>query len=47
MVMLSHGIDPYDQNLPEPRKSTLRIVLENHLMEIVFFKQFQGLVHLP
>tara|TARA_Y100000310_G_C20569554_1_gene757285 strand:+ start:412 stop:549 length:138 start_codon:yes stop_codon:yes gene_type:complete len=34
--MLSHGIDPYDQNLPEPRKSTLRIVLDNHLMEIDF-----------
>lgn len=36
MVMLSHGIDPYDPNLPEPRQSTLRTVLDDHLMEISF-----------
>lgn len=35
-VILSHGIDPYDPNLPEPRKSTLRIGLDDHLMEIDF-----------
>ena len=35
-VYLSHGIDPYDPNLPEPRSSFLRIVLDNHLMEIFF-----------
>jgi hypothetical protein len=34
--MLSTGIDPYDSNLPEPRKSTLRTVLDDHLMEIDF-----------
>ncbi len=42
MVMLSHGIDPYDSALPEPRKSTLRTVLDDHLMEI----DFKGRVHL-
>lgn len=42
MVMLSTGVDPYDQNLPEPRKSILRIALDNHLMEITF----EGRVHL-
>lgn len=36
MVMLSTGIDPDDPNLPEPRRSFLRIVLDNHLMEIYF-----------
>lgn len=36
MVMLSHGVDPYDPILPEPRKSFLRIVLDRHLMEIFF-----------
>lgn len=36
MVMLSDGIDPYDPNLPEPERSFLRIVLDNHLMEIFF-----------
>ena len=36
MVMLSHGVDPYDPNLPEPRKSILRTVLDAHLMEISF-----------
>jgi len=36
MVMLSHGIYPYDPNLPEPKKSTLRTVLDDHLMEISF-----------
>ena len=42
MIMLSHGIDPYDPSLPEPKRSFLRIVLDHHLMEI-FFK---GRVHL-
>ena len=36
MVMLSMGIDPYDERLPEPRRSFLRTVLDNHLMEIFF-----------
>ncbi len=36
MVMLGTGIDPYDSNLPEPRRSFLRIVLDSHLMEIFF-----------
>jgi len=30
MVMLGTGVDPYDPNLPEPRKSRLRTVLDNH-----------------
>jgi len=41
-IMLGTGIDPYDPNLPEPRKSTLRTVLDNHLMEI----DFKGRIHL-
>ena len=36
MVILSQGIDPYDPNLPEPRRSFLRIVLDHHLMEVFF-----------
>ena len=36
MVCLSTGIDPYDPNLPEPRRSFLRNVLDDHLMEIFF-----------
>jgi hypothetical protein len=36
MIMLSEGIDPYDPNLPEPRRSILRTVLDGHLMEIFF-----------
>ena len=36
VVMLSHGIDPYAPNLPEPRRSFLRHVLDDHLMEIFF-----------
>ncbi len=36
MVMLSYGIDPYDPNLPEPRRSFLRTALDDHLMEIFF-----------
>ena len=36
MVILSHGVDPYDSNLPEPRRSFLRTVLDRHLMEIFF-----------
>lgn len=36
IVMLSHGVDPYDPNLPEPKRSFLRTVLDGHLMEIFF-----------
>ena len=36
MVMLSTGIDPYDATLHEPRTSTLRQVLDDHLLEITF-----------
>ena len=36
MVILSHGIDPYDPDLPEPKRSVLRIVLDHYLMEIFF-----------
>jgi hypothetical protein len=36
IVMLSTGVDPYDQSLPEPRRSILRNVLDNHLIEIAF-----------
>lgn len=42
MVILSTGVDPYDESLPEPRRSFLRTVLDDHLMEI-FFK---GRIHL-
>jgi len=42
MVILSHGIDPYDPNLPEPQKSTLRSVLDDHLIEI----DFEGRINL-
>lgn len=36
MVMLSHSVYPYDTNLPEPKRSILRTVLDNHLLEIFF-----------
>lgn len=36
LVTLSTEIDPYDPALPEPEKSTLRTVLDCHLMEIDF-----------
>lgn len=36
MVILSQGVDPYDHDLPEPKRLFLRIVLDNHLMEIFF-----------
>ena len=36
MVMLSHGIDPYDPGLPEPRRSFLRNVWGDYLVEIFF-----------
>ncbi len=36
IVMLGTGIDPYDPNLPEPRRSFLRHDLDNHLVEIFF-----------
>jgi len=35
-VMLSTGINPYDSSLPEPRRSFLRNVLDDHLIEIFF-----------
>ncbi len=36
IVILSYGKDPYDSNLPEPKNSILRTVLDDHLMEISF-----------
>lgn len=36
MVFLSHGIDPYDPDLPEPSKSTLVTDLDWHYMRIEF-----------
>ncbi len=36
MVMLGTGIDPDDSKLPEPRRSFLRHVLDDHLLEIFF-----------
>ena len=36
MVMLSHGANPYDPSLPDPRRSFLRTILDRHLMEIFF-----------
>jgi hypothetical protein len=42
MIMLSHGINPYDSSLPEPRRSCLRTVLDNHLMEVFF----EGRIHI-
>ena len=45
MVYLSHGENPDDENLPEPRKSFLRIVLDDHLMEIYFTGKIQLRFH--
>lgn len=42
LVMLGTGIDPYDANLPEPRRSFLRNIIDDHLVEIYF----KGRVHL-
>jgi hypothetical protein len=36
MVMLSHGEDPYDPSLPEPTRSVLRQIWDDHLVEIHF-----------
>lgn len=36
MVCLSTGVDPYDIILPEPNKSILRGVMDDHLIEIYF-----------
>lgn len=36
LVMLSTGFDPYDSTLPEPRRSFLRHVIDDHLLEIYF-----------
>ena len=36
MIMLSQGINPYDPSLPEPKRSILRQVLDDHLLEIFF-----------
>lgn len=36
LVMLSHGENPDDPNLPEPRTSMFRTVLDRYLMEITF-----------
>ncbi len=35
-VMLGTGENPYDPELPEPRRSILRNVLDEHLLEIYF-----------
>lgn len=42
MVMLGTGIDPYDPALPEPRRSFLRHIIDDHLLEIYF----HGRIHL-
>lgn len=42
IVCLSTGINPYDKSLPEPRRSFLRNVLDEHLIEIFF----NGRIHL-
>lgn len=36
IIVLSTGINPYDSSLPEPKTSTLRTILDDHLMEISF-----------
>ena len=36
MVMLPRGFNPDATNLPEPRTSTLRHILDRHLLEITF-----------
>jgi hypothetical protein len=41
-IILSHGEEPYNPNIPEPKKSTLRTVLDDHLMEI----DFEGRINL-
>lgn len=35
-IHLPCGVDPYDPKLPEPKSSTLRTILDDHLMEITF-----------
>lgn len=35
-IILPRGVNPYDSHLPEPRKSTLRHLLDKHLLEITF-----------
>ncbi|VVB79611.1 Uncharacterised protein [uncultured archaeon] len=42
IINLGCGIDPYDPKLPEPKKSILRTILDDHLMEI----EFEGRVNL-
>lgn len=42
LIMLGTGINPYDNKLPEPKRSFLRHVLDDHLLEIYF----AGRVHL-
>ena len=36
IVMLSGGINPYDADYPEPKRSFLRHVFDDHLIEIFF-----------
>jgi len=36
VVMLSTNLNPNDSSLPEPSRSFLRTVMDNHLMEIYF-----------
>ena len=42
LVMLGTGVAPYDPSLPEPRRSFLRNVIDDHLVEVYF----AGRVHL-
>jgi len=42
MLFSSTGVDPCDPSLPEPDRSILRTVIDDHLMEIYF----KGRVHL-
>jgi len=35
-VILGAGFNPYDETLPEPRRSVLRHILDDHLLEITF-----------
>ncbi len=36
LVVLGRGVNPNDPKLPEPKKSVLRHVLDDHLVEITF-----------
>ena len=36
IVLLDQGIDPNDENLPEPSRSSFRNIFDSHLVEIYF-----------